>query len=158
MAENWEDHLAGARMRVDRQFEDRVTDSRFSNQQWGLIMTAVRFDITSPEDPDRAEMVADTEDLDAIIPELDRIEQEMSGNRRDPDGGGLLGRLRDAFGSLSGGSGSSPGEDQKRKDEARVLVDEYAEHLQAYLEDNGRWAEICAMADGTDEAGGDGAR
>ena len=36
----WTDAIVGERMAVDNQFTDRVTASRFSSQEWGLIMTA----------------------------------------------------------------------------------------------------------------------
>ncbi|MFB6255890.1 MAG: DUF5799 family protein, partial [Haloplanus sp.] len=58
---NWTDRIVGDRMAVDREFSDRVRASEFSNQEWGLVMTAVDFEIEHAEDPDRARIVADTE-------------------------------------------------------------------------------------------------
>src|SRR6056297_1606497 len=97
MTTDWQDHLAGARMQVDQQFEQRVRDSRFSSQEWGLIMTAVEFEVRSADDPDSARLVADTDKLGAVVPELGKIQEEMGGAPRPPSGssgGGLFGRLR----------------------------------------------------------------
>ena len=153
--DDWADHLAGARMRVDQQFEQRVVDSQFTSQEWGLIMTAVEFDIRQPGDPERAHMIAVTEDLEAVIPALEDIQQEMGANmgpRGDTDGGGILGRLRSYVGSLTD---SGSGMDEEQLDAARVLIDDYADQLQAHLEEQSRWAEVCAMADEAKLGAGD---
>jgi len=143
--DDWADHLAGARMRVDQQFEQRVVDSQFTSQEWGLIMTAVEFDIADPADPERARMVAVTEDLEAVVPALEDIQGEMGASMgpRGDTGGGILDRLRGYVDSLTSGD---DGMDEQQLDAARVLADDYAELLQGHLEDQGRWADICAMA------------
>lgn len=148
MANNWQDHLAGARMRVDQQFEHRVRDSRFSSQEWGLIMTAVEFEVQSAGEPDSARLVADTEKLGAVIPELGKIQEEMGGAPRPASGssgGGLFGRLRQYLGGLTGDA-SPEGSSDEQLEAAQTLANDYAAELQAYLEEQGRWADICARA------------
>ena len=147
MDKEWTDKLAGARMQVDQQFNDRVLNSQFSNQQWGLIMTAVEFDIENPENPEQASLVANTEKIDQILPELDKVDQGMGGmagsGGSDSSGGGLL----DSLGNLlPGGGGGDSGVDQERKEAATALTAEYATELQQYLEKQGRWAAICESA------------
>ena len=143
MDNRWTDYLAGARMQVDQQFSEQVRASEFTNQQWGLIMTAVEFDIEHPADPDQAELVANTDDVEAIIPELDAIEQQTVGGTAPGGSGGsgesLLGRIRSYFG------GGSDGDDDQYR-EAVALVDEYTTQLQALLREEGRWQELCAAA------------
>jgi len=152
MDKEWTDRLAGARMQVDQQFNDRVLNSQFSNQQWGLIMTAVEFEIEKPGDPDRATLVANTEKIDQILPELDKVDQgmgAMAGGGRDDSSGGLL----DSLGNLlPGGSGGGSGVDEERKAAAVALTDEYATELQQYLEKQGRWTAICESAAGSGDA------
>jgi hypothetical protein len=148
MTNDWQDHLAGARMRVDQQFEQRVRDSRFSSQEWGLIMTAVEFEVRSADDPDSARLVADTDKLGAVVPELGKIQEEMGGASRPPSGssgGGLFGRLRQYLGGLTSDSGPE-GSSDEQLESARNLADDYAVELQAYLEEQGRWTDVCALA------------
>ncbi len=148
MTSDWQDHLAGARMRVDQQFEQRVRDSRFSSQEWGLVMTAVEFEVQSAGDPDSARLVADTDKLQAVIPELGKIQEEMGGAPRPPSGssgGGLFGRLRQYLSGLT--TDHSPeGTSDEQLEAARALADDYAVELQAYLEEQGRWADVCGLA------------
>lgn len=147
MSNGWRDRLAGARMQVDQQFSDRVVASEFTNQQWGLIMTAVEFDIVNPDDPEVAELIANTEKVEHIIPELENIPQGMGAGgmgqetSRGGDGAGLLGRLR---GLLTGES--SDDSDEETLEAASQLASEYAEELQAFLEEQGRWEAICESA------------
>ena len=152
MDKAWTDKLAGARMQVDQQFNDRVLNSQFSNQQWGLIMTAVEFEIENPEDPEQARLIANTEKIDQILPELDKVDQGMggmAGGGSDSSDGGLL----DSLGNLlpGGGGGGSSGVDEKRKQAAVALTDEYASELQQYLEKQGRWTAICGSAAGSSD-------
>jgi hypothetical protein len=141
----WTDQLAGARMQVDQQFAERVRNSQFSNQEWGLIMTAVEWEIRNVEDPEAAELVADTSNVADIIPELDKIQQQMGGGGNPmggggEDSGGLGDRVRQFFDTLTGnGSGSS---DTERQNAAEALVQEYARELQAFLEKRERWEDI----------------
>jgi len=148
MTNDWRDSLAGARMQVDRQFEARVEDSGFSSQEWGLVMTAVEFEVADPGDQKRAEMYADTDKLDQIVPELQRIQREMGGAPTPAEegsgAGGVLGSLRDMLGGLA--SSRDGQSDSERLAEAEVLVQDYADELQAYLEKQGRWEEIRTAA------------
>ena len=144
MSEAWTDSITGARMQVDKQFQQRVRGSEFSNQQWGLIMTAVEFRIDDPGTPEQAALVADTGNVEQIIPELESIPQGMGarpGGGNQSSGGGLLDRLR---GLLS--DGSDDGVDEQKLDAANTLAGEYARELQEFLEQQGRWEEICRRA------------
>ncbi|MFB6179327.1 MAG: DUF5799 family protein [Halorientalis sp.] len=149
MTDQWTDRIVGDRMAVDQQFTDRVTSSPFSRQQWGLVMTAVEFDIEHPEDEAQAELVADTSNLPAVLPELDSVEQGPMGmggpGQREDTGGGMLGGIKDALG-LGGESDGDDEIDQERLAAAERLAKEYAAELQAHLEDGGKWAEIRAAA------------
>lgn len=136
---NWTDRIVGDRMAVDREFNDRVRNSEFSNQEWGLIMTAVDFEIEHPDDPDRARIVPETENLPQMMPELEKVQQGMPGGpgeqgQRD-SGTGVLDAIRGAL-----GMGGDDGAD--RLDAAERLVDEYAATLQDHLEENGKWDDV----------------
>ncbi len=145
MTDDWTGRIAGERMAVDKQFTDRVEASSFSSQQWGLVMTAVEFDIEGAGDPETASLVADTSKLPSILPELDKVDQggPMAGGGpgNDGDSGGLLDGVKSALG-LSGGSS-----DEERAEEAKQLAQAYAEELQQELRANGRWGSICEQAD-----------
>lgn len=149
MSDDWTGRIAGARMTVDRQFTDRVEASGFSNQQWGLVMTAVEFDIEGPEDPASARLVADTSKLPSIMPELDKVGQggpmggaPGGGPGGDDAGGGLLDGVKAAL-----GLGGDDDEDD-RTAEAEQLAQAYADELQEELESNGRWEGVCEQASG----------
>jgi hypothetical protein len=148
----WTDRIVGDRMAVDREFADRVKSSQFSRQEWGLVMTATEFEIEHPEDDERARLVADTEKLPAVIPELDRISSqagpmgaggENAGGGRSGGGGGVFGSIRRAFGLGSGGGG---GDDEETAAAADRLAQEYAAELQRRLEGRGKWAEMREIA------------
>ncbi|MFC7045590.1 DUF5799 family protein [Halobacteriaceae archaeon GCM10025711] len=144
----WLDRIIGDRMAVDREFSDRVTDSEFTRQEWGLIMTAVEFQIDNPGDADRAELVADTSKLPQIMPELENVRKQMGaiggGTESSSSGGGILGSVRDALG-FGGGDGGG-GNHQQKQVEAEELVAAYATALQQRLEDENRWDEIRRLA------------
>lgn len=144
----WQDRIVGARMAVDQEFADRVTGSSFSRQQWGLVMTAVEFEIADPADPERARIVANTEQLPAILPELDSIEQQMQSMGGGGGGGGTGGGLIDSVKGALGLGGSSEGVSEDRRVEAEELTQAYADALQEYLETNGQWEEIRSIAAG----------
>ncbi len=137
---NWRDLIVGARMTVDQEFTPRVAESQFSRQQWGLIMTAVEFEVERPGDPERARIVADTSKLPAVMSELDDVDAAMAGatpGGTTPDrSGGLLDGLK----NLLGGDGDD--EDEQRRAAAESLAQEYAAELQAHLESAGRWDEV----------------
>lgn len=143
---DWTDRIVGARMTVDDRYASTVEASQFSRQQWGLIMTAVEFDIEHPGDDERAELVADTSGLSAVMPELDRVGDAPgmgaaggSGRRSGGSGGsgGFLGSVKDALGMGSG-------DDDERTAAAEELIDGYVAQLQERLEEQGRWGEVRA--------------
>jgi len=160
MSDQWTDRIIGDRMTVDQQFTDRVTNSQFSRQQWGLVMTAVEFDIEHPADEERARLVADTSNLPSIMPELDAVEQAGPmgaaggpGNPGSGDSTGLLGGLKDALGFGGGDqeSDANAAVDRERLEAAEELAQEYAAELQAQLEDGGKWNEVRTAASSADQ-------
>jgi hypothetical protein len=143
MGNDWSEHLAGARMQVDSRFNDRILDSQFSNQEWGIIMTAVEFEIDTPENPDQAQLLANTDNIPAVIGELDTDQaRHPAAPAETESSGGLLDRL----GSLLGGGGSEGSDDSEKLDAAEQLAEEYAVELQAFLEEEGRWGSVCESA------------
>ena len=154
MTDNWTDSLAGARMQVDQQFEPRVEASEFTSQEWGLIMTAVEFDVHEAGDPEAAELYADTDNLPQIVPELERIQREMGGSAtpvEDSGSSGMFGKVRQMIDNLTADRKTSS--DDERLRNAEVLVQDYADELQIYLEKQGRWDEIRQAAHASAEAG-----
>lgn len=144
----WQDQIAGARMTVDQEFSQRVANSQFSRQQWGLIMTAVEFEVEDADDPDTARIVANTSKLPHVMPELDNLEQSMSamgagGGASAGSGGGLVESIKGML-----GMGSDAGENSAREEAAAALAQEYATELQAHLEATGRWEQIRTTAAG----------
>ena len=135
--------IAGERMQLDQEFADRVEASSFNRQQWGLVMTALEFEIEDPADPDEARIVPDASKVPAIIPELDNVGQQgpMGAGSGSESGGGLLDSVKGALGLGVGESGDDP-----RLDEATELGREYGERLQERLESNGRWNAVCERA------------
>lgn len=140
---DWTDAIVGERMTVDDEFTDRVAASRFSGQEWGLIMTAVEFDIEDPGDPEGARVVADTSSLPAIMPELENVRSQMAamggsgGESSGGSGGGIVDSIKGALG-LGGEDGSADEEIAA----AERLAQEYADELQAHLEDVGKWEQV----------------
>jgi hypothetical protein len=113
-------------------------------------MTAVEFEIEHPEDPERARIVANTEKLPQVMPELDNIKQQMNamggaggGKSDDSGGGGLFGSIKSAFGLGGGGGGGS---DKQKLAAAEELTQEYADALQQRLESTGKWEQVRATA------------
>ena len=144
----WSDRIAGDRMAVDQEFASAVENSRFSRQQWGLIMTAVEFEVdTSAAGEDR--LVANTDNLPHVMPELDDVGGGMSGmgamggegSGGSDGGGGVFGSVKRALG-LGGGGGT----DRERLDAAERLTQRYADELQQRLEERGKWDDIRASA------------
>lgn len=145
----WMDRIVGDRMAVDREFTERVNESRFSSQQWGLIMTATEFEIHGAEEPESAEIVANTEKLPQIMPELEKIDAQVqaaggaggSAGSSGSSGGGILDSVKSALGLGNGGGASD--EDRQA---AESLVAEYADRLQDRLEEQGKWESTCRNA------------
>jgi len=145
----WTDAIVGERMTVDNQFNERVAASRFSSQEWGLIMTATEFEIENADDPEAARVVADTSSLPAIMPELENLRSQMAGMGGAPggdgagdsggSGGGVVDSIKGALGLGGGGSGGPSGEELEA---AERLVQEYADELQAHLEEVGKWEQV----------------
>jgi hypothetical protein len=134
----WRDMLVGDRMAVDQAFTDRVQASQFTNQEWGLIMTATELDIEHADDPEAARLVADTESVESIMPELAAIRSRggpMAGG--DDEGAnepGIVDSIKGALGLGSGGG--DDGVDQEKLAAAEALAQEYADELQQHLEAN----------------------
>lgn len=142
MSNDWTSMIAGERMQLDQEFADRVEASSFNRQQWGLVMTALDFEIENPSTPEDARMVPDTSNLPAILPELDNVDQQGpmgGGSQSSGSGGGLVDSVKGALGLGGGG-------DEERMEEATELGQEYCERLQEQLESGGRWEAVCARA------------
>ena len=142
----WTDRIVGERMTVDQQFADRIQQSQFSNQQWSLIMTATEFEIEHPGDPERARIVANTDKLDGVIPELENVQTGMGAMGGQGAGGGgsssSSGGVFDSImGALGVGGDSGPSEKEQRK-AAERLTQEYADELQSHLESTGKWETV----------------
>lgn len=143
---DWTDSIVGDRMTVDREFNDRVNGSEFTRQEWGLIMTATEFEIENASDPEEARIVADTEKLPQIMPELDNVRSQMAQMGGSPGGGGGGGGSSGGglFDSIKGalGLGGGGGADKERLEAAERLVQEYADELQTHLESRGKWEQV----------------
>jgi hypothetical protein len=141
---DWTDKIVGDRLAVDNEFGPQIESSRFSRQQWGMIMTAATFEIEHPDDEDRAEIVANTDGLRGMMPEIETVGNVGPMGGRPPESssgsGGVLESILGALGIGSGGK--SDGVDEEKVQAAEALVDEYAAELQAHLEAEGRWTEI----------------
>ncbi len=140
---HWTDSIVGDRMAVDQQFTDRVQASQFSSQEWGLIMTATELEIENAENPEAARIVANTENVESILPELENIRTQMQSMSGTPSGsasggtnaGGLFASIKRTLGI--GGGGTNDGVDPEQLDAAEQLTQAYADALQEHLESNG---------------------
>ena len=141
---DWTDAIVGERMAVDRQFNDRLASSRFSSQEWGLIMTAAEFEIENADDPDAARIVADTSNLPAIMPELENVRSQVAAMGGAPGGGDVGGSSGGILDSILGalGLGGDDGPDDEELEAAERLLQEYADELQRHLEDAGKWEQV----------------
>lgn len=142
--ESWTDRIVGERMTVDREFSSRIAGSRFSNQEWSLIMTATEFEIENPGDPEEARIVANTEKIEQILPELENVRSQVGAMGGAPgadadreSGGGIVDSIKGALGMGDGGGGS-----EAEQEAAEELAQEYAEALQTELESKGRWEAV----------------
>lgn len=141
----WQDLIVGDRMTVDQEFAQRIADSQFSRQEWGLIMTAVEFEIENPAG-ENARLVANTAKVEQVMPELENIQSQMdamagSGGGSQRGGGGIFDSVKDAL-----GIGGDDGVDQNRLDAATRLAQEYADELQQHLESQGKWTQVREVA------------
>lgn len=140
---SWTDRIVGERMTVDQEFSSRIAESQFSNQQWGLIMTATEFEIEHPDDPEQAQIVANTDKVDQILPELDTLDAQMGamGGHGGGDSSSSGGVVRSILGALGlGGDDGDNHAEQRRA--AERLTQEYADKLQSRLESKGRWDSV----------------
>jgi len=141
---NWTDTIVGHRMTVDQEFSDRVHASQFSNAEWGLIMTATEFEIEDAADPEAAQIVANTDNVPSIIPELESIRSQtaamagQSGGGASSSRGGLLGSITSALGF---GGDSDDSVDAEKLEAAERLTHEYAEALQSHLVETGSFEQ-----------------
>ncbi len=145
----WTDQIVGARMTVDQEFSSQVEASQFTNQQWSLIMTATEFEVEHADDPDRARIVANTDQVEQIIPELENMPTGGMGGMGGPaqqsrssgGGGGVFDSIKSALGLGGGGDGGDDDHAEKLR-AAERLTQEYADELQDHLETNGRWESV----------------
>lgn len=149
---SWTDRIVGERMRVDQEFSSRIAESRFSNQEWSLIMTATDFEIENPEDPETAQIVANTENVEHVLPELENLRSQMGqlgggvgSGRSNRQSGSVVGSIKRVLGLGNGGSGSGAVSDAERE-AAERLTQEYANELQSHLESSGRWDAVRRQA------------
>ncbi|MFB6111947.1 MAG: DUF5799 family protein [Halobacteriaceae archaeon] len=136
----WLDRVAGERMEFDREFSEVVAESPFTNQQWGLVMTAANFRIENPARPEEAELVPETDRLPAVMGEVENLDSDPA-RPGGGGGGGIVDSLRDRLGVGSGG-------DDELVDAAEELLEEYASGFQERLVAAGRWEEVCEIAAG----------
>ena len=134
----WRDLIVGDRMRVDQEFADTVRSSSLSSSEWSLVMTAVDFHVEG--EGESAQLVADTSQVESILPELENLAERMGGmpGRQESKGGagGILESLRS---SLNLGNG---GPDPEKRSDALGLPQKYATALQKHLERRGKWEDI----------------
>jgi len=143
---NWTDRIVGERMQVDQEFNEKVAASNFSNQQWGLIMTAVEFEIENPGEPENARLVADTSKVESIVPELENIDQRSGMAAQGGGGSGTSGGLLDGVKSALGLGGGGGGVDREQLAAAEELAQMYAGDLQDKLKSRGKWVDVCEVA------------
>ncbi|WP_224449872.1 DUF5799 family protein [Haloprofundus salilacus] len=143
--QNWTDSIVGERMTVDREFNQRIRDSAFTSQEWGLVMTATEFEIENADDPENARIVANTEKVPQIIPELENVRSQMQSMGGAPEGSnrGSGGGIFDSIKGALGLGGGSSGVDQEQLERAERLTQEYADELQSHLEQKGKWQQVC---------------
>ena len=140
---SWRGQIAAERMQIDQEFTDRIATSGLSSQQWGLVMTAVEFEIEGPADPDTAQLVADTSKLPSVMDEIHRIGQRGPGGMASMESGGSAsGSLLDGVKDFLGFGGG----DDVLEETAEELAADYATQLQTRLEERGRWRQICEQA------------
>lgn len=142
---HWTDSIVGDRMAVDQQFTDRVQASPFSSQEWGLIMTATELETENADDPGAARIVANTDKVESILPELETIRSQMQSMGGAPGGGGSGGTESGGTGLFAsikrtlglGDNSKNDGIDPEQLAAAEQLTQAYADALQNHLESNG---------------------
>lgn len=133
----WRDRIVGDRMQVDQDFSETVRNSSLSRSEWSLVMTAVELDVQG--EGESATLVADTSQVESILPELEDLAERMGGmpgRQGSGDlGSGLIDSIRDSLG-MGGGM------DPEKRNDALGLPGKYATALQRHLEQRGKWADI----------------
>jgi hypothetical protein len=140
---NWTDAIVGERMAVDQQFSSEVRESSFSNQEWGLIMTAAEFEIADADDADAARIVPDTSKVAGIMPEVEKMSERMGGmggGGGNSNKSGITSTVKNALGL--GGSKDNTGADPEQVAAAEELLEAYANALQEHLAEKGRWEQV----------------
>ena len=143
----WTDKMARARIQVDKEFYESIERSQFTEQEWGLIMRATDWRVANAEDPEHARLVAETDRVAEILPQLSRIRQDVQTAAAGPEAarqrtlaegfsGWINGFVEMLSRAVTGGSRDS------RVDDAQDLADQYAERVQAYLERRGKWDDV----------------
>jgi halocyanin-like protein len=93
-------------------------------------------------------IVADTSSLPAIMPELENVRSQVAAmggasgggaGGNGSSGGGLVDSIKGALGL---GGGGSDGPSDEEIEAAERLVQEYADELQAHLEEVGKWEQV----------------
>ena len=145
---SWRDRIVGDRMRVDQEFADTVRSSSLTQSEWSLVMTAVEFDVEG--EGESARLVADTSQVETILPELSKLAERMGGI---PSGGGSSGPFGGFVDSLRSSLGfGGGGVDEEKRQDALGLPQEYARALQRHLEANGKWADVLERSAAEDGA------
>jgi len=134
----WRDRIVGDRMQVDQDFAETVRNSSLSRSEWSLVMTAVELDVQG--EGESATLVADTSQVESILPELEDLAERMGGMPGQQGGSdlgsGLIDSIRDSLGMGGGGM------DAEKRNDALGLPGKYATALQRHLEQRGKWADI----------------
>lgn len=152
---HWTDRFVGDRMAVDREFTDQVAESEFTSQEWGTIMTAVEFRIERPETPDEAQIVAETEHVEQVLPAIEEMRSQLGPMGGQADGesdtlggrNGLLSSIKDSLGLGKGDDGA----DEQRLQAAERLAQAYAAEFQAHLQREDKWKKACEAAAAADD-------
>lgn len=141
----WRDRIVGDRMRVDEEFAGTVSNSGFSRPEWGMIMTAVEFEVEG--EGESARLVADTSHVDEVLPELKKVADQMGPGPADRSGSALSELLEGGLANTIRSSlGLKTGVDPERREEAIRLVEQYVGALQRQLEESGKWERIRDLA------------
>jgi len=136
---DWTDAIVGERMAVDQEFSSEVRNSPFSNQEWGLIMTAASFEIADADDPETARIVPNTTKVAGIMPEVEKMSEGMDAPGSAAGQGGDDG----VFSSVKKRLGIGGDDDgTERLEDAEALLERYAGALQEHLEETGRWEQV----------------
>lgn len=130
---DWEHEIINERLKVDREFQERVKESVFSPQSWELVMTAVSFEIV--ESNEDAHLSPNLDQLSSVLPAIAEIQQRTAGETNEKDHQGIVGRFLRAVGLRHGPH-------EIYREEAETLISAYATALEQELRDRKRWDDI----------------